>query len=221
MVHKIVAISDVHNRWQSLKIPTCDILISTGDYSFHGEFMIVHKFHEWLNTQPAKHIISVQGNHETWVQDNFEEAKQIATKACPRVHFMEEGLVEIDGIKIWCSAWTPYFHNWAYNAVRGEEIKKHWDMIPDDTDILAVHGPPYGILDIVWDVSLTYPKERVGCHDLLEAVKRIKPDLFFCGHIHGSAGEHHEDGTSFYNTSVCDEIYCPTNPVTVVEYEKL
>jgi hypothetical protein len=35
---KIVAISDVHNKYQKLIIPECDILISAGDYSFRGKF---------------------------------------------------------------------------------------------------------------------------------------------------------------------------------------
>ena len=56
-------------------------------------------------------------------------------------------MVEIDGIKIWGSPITPYFYGWAYNRNRGEEIKKHWDLIPDDIDILVTHGPAFGIMD--------------------------------------------------------------------------
>jgi Icc-related predicted phosphoesterase len=215
---RIVAISDIHERWHNIAIPECDLLISAGDYSFHGSPNIVKLYHEWLDQQPATHIISVQGNHETWVEKNFGEAKKIALEACPHVHFIDEGLVEIDGIKIYCSAITPMFFNWAWNRARGEEIKAHWDMIPMDTNILISHGPPYGILDIVPWVDGT-PKERVGCQDLLDAVKRIKPDLHIFGHIHHSHGEHHEDGTSFYNVSIYDERYAPSNGVTVIDYE--
>lgn len=215
---KIVAISDVHTRWHTLQIPECDILISAGDYSFHGQPDIVLSFHEWMNRQPAKHVISVQGNHETWVEKNFSAAEAIALGSCPRVHFMEEGLVEIDGIKIWCSAITPNFFNWAWNRARGEEIKQHWDKIPEDTNILVTHGPPAGILDIVPWVDGT-PKERVGCEELKKRIDQLDIDLHIFGHIHHSHGEHHSDGTSFYNASICDERYAPTNPVTVIEYE--
>lgn len=215
---KIVGISDVHDKWREVKIPQCDILISAGDYSFHGSPMAVNHYHQWLNNQPAKHIISVQGNHETWVEKNFEDAKAIALRACPRVHFMEEGLVVIDGVNIWCSAITPWFHDWAYNRVRGEEIQKHWNQIPDNTNILVTHGPPAGILDIVPRADGT-PKERVGCHDLLARIKELKDlDLHFFGHIHESHGQHHEDGVSFYNVAVCDGYYMPSNGVTVVDY---
>lgn len=77
---RICAISDTHGKWNKLKIPECDILISAGDYSFRGESHMVKNFHKWLNKQDAGQIISVQGNHELWVQSNFQEAKDIAEK---------------------------------------------------------------------------------------------------------------------------------------------
>lgn len=212
---RLVAISDVHEKWHNLKIPPCDILISAGDYSFHGYPNVVKHFHEWLNKQEAKHIISVQGNHEQWVEKNFEDAKRIALQACPAVHFMEEGLVEIEELKIWCSSMTPWFHDWAYNRHRGQEIKKHWDLIPSDTNILVTHGPPEGILDAIYNAN-GIPKGRVGCYDLRDAVKRIKPDVHIFGHIHSDYGEHHEDGTSFYNVAICDDMYLPSHPVTQI-----
>src|SRR5271170_4285418 len=97
---KICAISDVHCKWNKVTIPECDLLISAGDYSFLGERHIVRDFHKWLHKQPAKEIISVQGNHEKWVEKNFQLAKQAAEEACPGVHFIDEGLVEIDGLRI-------------------------------------------------------------------------------------------------------------------------
>src|ERR1035437_242775 len=108
---KIVAISDTHCKWNKLVIPECDILISAGDYSFRGEPHVVKDFHQWLDKQPAKHIISVQGNHEKMVEQDFDYAKELELAKCPRAHFMDEGLLEIEGKKIWCSAITPFFFN--------------------------------------------------------------------------------------------------------------
>lgn len=73
---KIVAISDVHNKFNKISIPECDILISSGDYSFQGSTSEVKNFHKWLDKQPAKHIISVQGNHEKGVESNFDLSKR-------------------------------------------------------------------------------------------------------------------------------------------------
>lgn len=214
---KIVVISDTHGRWNKLTIPECDLLISAGDYSFRGEEHMVRDFHKWLNKQPAKHVISVQGNHEKWVEKNFPLAKEIAKEACPRVHFIDEGLIEIEGIKIWCSAWTPFFHNWAWNSNRGKDIKRHWDLIPEDVDILVTHGPPYGILDLVrfGDGS---PKELVGCKDLLAKIQTLsKLKCHFFGHIHETYGHEYINGVHFYNASICDEHYAASNRPVVVE----
>lgn len=216
---KIVAISDTHCKWNKLVIPECDILISAGDYSFLGEKHVVKDFHKWLNKQDARYIISVQGNHEKWVEKNFNEAKQVAEEACPGVFFIDEGLVEIEGLKIWGSAITPWFHNWAWNR-HPAEITKHWNRIPDDINILITHGPPYEILDKTTYAAGGWRPEPLGCYQLKERIKQLKDlDLHFFGHIHASNGEKHLDGVSYYNASICDELYIPSQPITVVDYE--
>lgn len=216
---RIVAISDVHTKWKELKIPECDVLISAGDYSYRGESEIVEAFHAWLYKQPANNIISVQGNHELWVERNFEKAKEIAERVCPGVHFIEEGPIEINGVKFWCSAFTPWFYDWAYNVQRGSEIDEHWKKIPEDTNILITHGPPFDVLDVVYFPDGT-PKDNVGCWNLKARIKQIKPDIHIFGHIHNSHGQKHEDGISYFNVCICDEMYIPSNPITVIDYER-
>lgn len=39
-----------------------------------------------------------------------------------------------------------------------------------------------------------------------------------CGHIHHSHGEIYFHGKKFMNVYICDEMYMPTNPITVFEY---
>lgn len=216
---KVVAISDVHEKWQKLQIPKCDILISCGDYSFHGHWEVVEEFHEWLNEQDAGHIISVQGNHETWVEKNFERAKKIAEKACPAVHFIgTEGVVNVEGVKIYGSAVTPWFHNWAWNVDRGPKMAAHWAKIPDDVDILVTHGPPAGMRDIVYRVDGVTPRDRVGCQDLMDRIMQLpKLKHHFFGHIHGSYGHMEFNGVHYWNCSVCDEMYSPDNAITEVD----
>lgn len=207
---RVVAISDVHGKWNSISIPSCDILISCGDYSFRGEPKAVIAFHEWLDKQPAKHIISVQGNHEVAVEKNFSHFKTLAQNACPRVHFIDEGLVEVEGLKIWCSAVTPWFHDWAWNAERGPEIREHWDLIPQDTDILVTHGPPHGILD------RTARGHFAGCEELTSRIKEIGIKHHFFGHIHEGYGHVKKDNVDYWNVSICNENYRAVNsPVQV------
>lgn len=216
---KIIAISDVHAKWQGLKIPECDILISAGDYSFRGEPRLVKEFHTWLNQQDAGHIISVQGNHEVLVERDFQTAKDLALSVCPAVHFMDEGLVEVEGLKIWCSAWTPWFHDWAWNAHRGDVIKRHWDLIPDDVDILVTHGPPYMILDELENPDGSPSGKHVGCMDLYKRITELKKlQVHIFGHIHCGYGQKHIDGVSYYNASICDETYIASNPITEITW---
>lgn len=143
MKYKIACISDVHNQWHNIKVPECDILISAGDYSNRGEHHSVFGFHSWLSKQPAKHKISVQGNHEVYVENNYEAAKELVPSD---VHFIEHGTLNIEGIKFYCSAATPKFCNWAY-MMSEDEIEQNWAKIPDDTEVLVTHGPAFGFLD--------------------------------------------------------------------------
>jgi Icc-related predicted phosphoesterase len=214
---RIAMVSDIHGRWSKIKVPEVDVLISCGDYSFRGEERMVRDFHAWMYQQPAKHRISVQGNHEVQVEQNFWYSKQIAEKACPGVHFIDQGDFEIDGIKFYGSAITPWFLDWAWNKRRGEEIQRYWDIIPDDTQVLITHGPPAGILDAIYNVDGSV-KDRFGCQDLMNRIGELKDLKLHCfGHIHGSSGEAYFNGVKYINASICDETYYPINPVRIIE----
>lgn len=220
-------ISDVHEQWHGLTIPECDLLISAGDYSYKGFPDVVFEFHTWLSKQPAKFIISCQGNHELWVEKNFREALDIVKAIDPRIIFIAEGSVNLKGLKIWCSAVTPHFHNWAWNVPRGEDIKKNWDRIPSDTVILITHGPAYGILDQIDPYgpkmvgTLEGTGAHIGCEDLRNKTSELeKLKLHVFGHIHGSSGEYDENFVHYVNASICNEKYRPVNPVRVWDLEE-
>lgn len=218
---KIILISDVHGKWNKLTIPECDLLVSTGDYTFHGEKHMVKDFHAWLNKQPAKHIISVQGNHETWVEKNFEEAKALAESVCPRVHFIGDGkTIIIEGFKIFGSAVTPFFFNWAWNRHRGMEIAQEWEKIEPDTDIVLTHGPMYGFFDLVYQVDGVTPRERVGCEELYKKVMSLPNcKLHSCGHIHSGYGVRKFNNMYIVNASNCSETYRIEHEPIVIELD--
>jgi Icc-related predicted phosphoesterase len=216
---RIVAISDVHGKFNNLVIPDCDLLVSCGDYSFTGQLHEVRSFHKWMGKQPAKHKISLQGNHEKGVQAQFDLMKSLAEEFCPGVHFMEEGGLEIEGFKIWLSAYTPTFFNWAYMKDRGAEIKEHCDRIPTDTEILITHGPAYGIRDTVLHQHPAghIAEAFVGCQDLANRIKELTNlKAHFFGHIHEAYGSH----GIHYNVSICDEHYKPNNKPLEIELHK-
>lgn len=226
---KIVAISDTHNRHNQLTIPECDILISVGDYSFKGTESEVKNFHKWLNKQPAKHKISIQGNHELGVEANWDLSKAIALEECPDAHFVCHELVEVEGLKIFCSSWTPEFYDWAWNGARTltrsqmkqiPYLRDKWVDIPQEVDIIACHGPCFEILDAVYCIDGVTIKERVGCYHLLDRVLQTNAKIFMNGHIHGSHGYKFFMDKQFYNVAICGETYSVDYKPTVIQFDK-
>ena len=71
------------------------------------------------------------------------------------------------------------FCDWAFNKERGAEIAEVWAKIPQHTDILITHGPPYMEGDRCAGSNF-----NAGCEDLLAKIKEIKPALNVFGHIH-------------------------------------
>lgn len=110
------------------------------------------------------------------------------------------------------SPYQPEFYDWAFNLpADSPEIKQVWAKIPNDVDVLITHGPPAGILDQTFDGL------HVGCKQLLERVKQIKPRLHVFGHIHEGYGRVEQDSTIFVNASTCSLRYKPTQVPIVVD----
>ncbi|TDS11738.1 metallophosphatase domain-containing protein [Sphingobacterium paludis] len=196
---KIIAISDTHGQHRSLTLPKGDMIIHAGDFSQAGRPAEVIDFLAWFSQLKFRHKIFIAGNHDFF----FESAHpDVINEMIPKgVTYLYDSGVEIAGVKIWGSPVTPWFNNWAFNRNRGNDMKKHWDLIPDDIDILVTHGPPLGILD-----ETVYGK-RTGCEELLLRIQQVKPKYHIFGHIHEDYGNFTEGGTTFINASVVDHRY--------------
>lgn len=172
-----------------------------------GELEEIIRLNHWLGTLPHQHKVIIAGNHDWLFQHRPTFARSLITNAI----YLEDSKTEIDGLKIYGSPWQPEYMSMAFNLPRGRALAEKWDMIPRGLDILITHGPPYQILDEV-------PSgERVGCEDLLDAVRRVRPRLHIFGHIHHSYGQIKVDSTEFANASICDESYLPANPPLVFD----
>jgi Icc-related predicted phosphoesterase len=218
--YSIVAISDTHTKHRDIVIPKCDFLIHAGDMSHRGRREEMENWAEWMSKQPACYLIAIMGNHEKQYEQSYDSEMWIKDM-CPSVHLLHNSGVELEGIKFWGMPHTPFFHNWAYNVDR-DKMSTYTDLIPDDTNVLITHGPPASILDEVMrvDGSSKNPPEHVGCQALADRIQVVKPDLHIFGHIHCGHGQLHKDGVSYFNVSVCDEAYYPSNPPTYIEYMK-
>jgi Icc-related predicted phosphoesterase len=205
----ITLISDTHGAHQSLSLTGGDILIHAGDLCNRGTESEVLRFLNWYSIQDYTHKIFIAGNHDFYFEQNRTE--DIMELIPSNVTYLNDSGVEIDGIKIWGSPITPTFFNWAFNRDRGESIKKHWDHIPTDTDILITHGPPNETLDAVNNNS-------VGCEDLRDRIKLIKPKIHVFGHIHEGYGYVHKAGTDYYNAAMMTSRYDMDNVPIDIDY---
>jgi len=213
---KITCISDTHN--QHLHIPPDwleggDVLVHAGDVSGRGTLKEIEAFLEWFNEQPYTHKIFIAGNHDFWFEKTTGfVVNEMLQEKYPNVKYLNDSGIEIDGVKFWGSPVQPWFYDWAFNRV-GTDICQHWDMIPLDTDVLIVHGPMKGFLD------MTLRGVSTGCPYLLEkSAEMTNLKLFVCGHIHEAYGKFEfPDGGVFVNASTLNFNYNVQNKPIVVE----
>lgn len=193
----IDCISDLHGFKPEL--PGGDILIICGDLTARNKRDEYDQFNLWLSSLPYRCKVVIGGNH-----DGLLERKRV-TIGNEHVHYLCDSGFEFEGLKFWGSPYTPKFENWHFMENRGQDIRRHWNLIPNDTDILVTHGPPYGIFDEVDD------DVHVGCKELKMAVQeRIKPRIHCFGHIHECGGKIATIGeTTYVNCSYVDERYRP------------
>lgn len=207
---RIVAISDTHNLHHQLEVPVGDLLLHAGDVSIKGTEEEVQDFLSWFAAQPHPYKVFIAGNHDFYFE--HKSSAQIQAILPKGVHYLNEELIEIKGLKIWGSPITPIpRRQWAFNKTRGEAIQQHWDLIPEGLDILMVHGPPKGILDTILDGSM------VGCENLRQTLQHKKPKVMLCGHIHENRGQRQVKETLFINASSVDRYRTKTFPPFVFD----
>lgn len=214
---RIACLSDTHMSHENVQQVPADVVVYAGDSCGWGSRKELAVFCEWFATYPAKHKVMIAGNHD-WCFEKHPTIAPMIVREFGIVYLQDEG-VEIDGLLFYGSPWQPWFHDWAFNLPRdGWELRKMWEAIPTETDVLVTHGPPFGILDkSSWRHSKSPDSAHGGCKILrTEIVTRIKPKLHVFGHIHEGYGSLEMGDTTFVNASVLDETYENCNPVIVV-----
>ena len=205
------------------EIEKCDILLMAGDMlpASHSAILSIEMqsnclnsdLRYWMSSQPCKEIILTPGNHD-WI---FQDAPDRVPEMNANFHYLQDSGIELMGLKIWGSPWTLPYMGWAFNAPK-EIIKDYWNIIPDDTDIILLHGPPYKIFDKVEHDNFT---KHIGSKSLLKRIKEIKPKLVVFAHNHNEYGILEKDGTTFVNCTLLDEDYKMTKKPIYIDYETL
>lgn len=216
---RIAIISDTHSYHSQVQVPDADILVHCGDFSGRGTYADALKFVNWLGSQPHKHKVFIAGNHDLYLEQGEPIGlNQFLVTLPSDVYYLNDSGVNLQGIKFWGSPVQPRFFNWAFNRDRGDDIRRHWDMIPADTDFLVTHGPPKDVLDSTQPTAFYMP-ERVGCADLALAIDRVRPKVHAFGHIHYSYGWLYNNGIYHFNASCCNEEYQPVNKPFLIDLE--
>jgi Icc-related predicted phosphoesterase len=218
---KLVVTSDCHGRLSEARIPHGDVLILAGDIlanrsgdpDIDAAFQLnaIRELDDFCGALGFKHVLMIAGNHD-WVFERYKRAHNVLKN----IVYLEDNGTELDGVRFWGSPHQPWFFDWAFNHPRNGSVLAHyWSLIPDDTDVLITHGPPYGILDLPFGSG-----EPAGCELLLNRVRQVNPRVHVFGHIHGSYGKQQIGRTLFMNACLCNEAYDPVNAPQVIDLDE-
>lgn len=212
--------SDLHGHLP--EVPPCDVLVIAGDVTPTTDHTpevqaawLDTDFRAWLDAVPATHVVGIAGNHDFV----FDRAPELVPAGL-RWTYLQDAGVAIDGVRFWGSPWTPWFFDWAFNAPKGdaeeEFLRARWAAVPDDTDVLVIHGPPHGYGD------RTTAGTDVGSRAELELVERTEATLAVFGHIHEARGRWRHGRSTLINASAVDFQYQPVpDPVHVLDLDEL
>ena len=199
----ILHLSDTHGRHHELgELPAADVLVHSGDFTLGGSDMEALDFIEWLCNLPYSHKIFIAGNHDDCMLDATLEGLP------DNVHYLTDSSLEINGV---------HFHGtpMLVSMDDGEmSMHEHYDLIPQDVDILITHRPPLGILD-------GPDGFHIGSAQLLEKIKTIRPQLHLFGHDHDSYGMVQYSGTLFSNAALCDHSYRIVRPPQIITFNPI
>lgn len=216
MSYKITFISDTHTKHHQLTNDLIggDILIHSGDICDRGySYEEITDFCKWFDKIPNYDLkIFIAGNHDRLFENDIEGIQQIIN-SYKTIDYLEDTFLMFQKddnpeIKIYGAPWQPTYYNWAFNLPRkGVKLEYVWNKIPEDTDILITHTPPFGIMDKSFGEY-----DSIGCELLTERLKSLNVKINAFGHVHYSYGKDYINDTMYIN-SCClgkDDLY--TNP---------
>ena len=191
---KIVCISDTHIQHKQLGIlPMADVLVHCGDVTLRDTEEEVMDFMQWFCSQPHKYKVLVWGNHDDCMYGN--EISGISNNT----YLLNGNSVMIEGKKFYG---IPMLNEYALNG----QYDKMIDSIPQDTDVLVTHEPPYGIL-----------AGGGGDLKLLKQVNIVRPKLHLFGHAHEIYGVEEHNGIRFVNSCLVNNKYDIFHDPIVIE----
>lgn len=225
---KIFSFSDTHGEHHQVVPTECDIAIFAGDATTSHDtaknIQELDSFVQWFRYFPATYKVMIAGNHDVCIE-RIPGMRQ-AIKAAGII-YLENEVTEVMGLSIYGAPYSRPWgkRDWAFTR-NNAKLGTIWSRVPE-VDIMVTHSMPYGVLDTTDDLK-TGNFISVGCRPLAKALTRIRPWMYFGGHIHSAVvdkipiynyGMFDTPLTTFYNcTAVTDRQFGgPINPGHLIE----
>lgn len=165
-----------------MRLPQADVLLHAGDVCNQADSSQIDDFLDWISQLDFRHKIIIRGNHDI----DLKTGKSLLDVPMPSgVTQLDHGGIEIDGLQVWGVPAPKHDH--AYD----------WSSIPESTNVLLTHYPPYSILD------KPPLKGSKGNKELLSIVKSVRPDVHLFGHIHAGYGQLRKGKSLYINGANC------------------
>ncbi|KAG9318123.1 hypothetical protein JVU11DRAFT_190 [Chiua virens] len=194
---RFVCISDTHSH--QYRVPSGDVLLHAGDLSSWGHSSQLTTTIEWLKSLDHPVKIIVAGNHDlcldqewasskTWADMIEQTRAYVHSQVSFGLYYLEHEPLYFTAPtgrvwKVYGSPAAPFYVQGAFQYESEAEAQAIYDRIPNDTEILITHTPPYRILD------KTRRGKYAGCETLLSRLKDLSDcRLHVFGHIHEAAG---------------------------------
>lgn len=208
---RVVCASDTHGQNLITKWdwPEGNILVHAGDLTARGSPESLKKVGRELSQLPYRYKVVIAGNHDRAFYEGSGYTD--AWKYLPGIIVLEDESVELMGLRIYGSSWIK-FKEGKY-PFEIESLKEKWERIPNNTDILITHMPPFsGVLDV------NHRGEWLGSHSLMTTVRdRVQPRLHVFGHIHAGHGTYEEDEIRYVNACLTGDDRKPAHQPYVME----
>jgi Icc-related predicted phosphoesterase len=195
---RIVIISDTHGNHDELGTLYGDVLIHCGDMcnAFNQNDQDIVNLDNWFGKQNFQRILCIGGNHDFIL----EKGLKVGEIEFKNAIYLQDQSYQYQGVNFFGSPWVPEISGWAF-YLNTEALQEKWSQIPDRTNVLITHTPPYGILD------RNSSGKYCGCPELFKRVQDIHPKLHCFGHIHASFGVSESNGITFLNASTVNRRY--------------
>lgn len=220
---RICATSDLHG--QLPRVEPCDLLLIAGDVCPTTDHSLAFR-RRWIDRElsawmldseqvPAKRIVWIGGNHDFSLELGGPGRRFEKTVA--RATYLRDQGVEVGGLHIWGSPWSVELGRWAFGlpdfAPPGQpSLESAFAQIPENVDVVVVHGPPRGVGDLIVD------GRRVGSQALWRHLLRVEPRLVITGHVHEDFGCRASPwGGLIWNVSLLDEAYRPVRSPVLID----